>query len=77
MLRVVVYVINFVKQILKQMQTNKKHTKGTKPMLFHEKWLKAYGLRVTARDAATGSICSVAVLSRFWEISECVRAKRP
>ena len=59
MLRVVVYVINFVKQILKQMQTNKKHTKGTKPMLFHEKWLKAYGLRVTARDAATGSICSV------------------
>ncbi len=59
MFRVVVYVKKFVKQIVKQMQANKKHTKGTKPTLCHEKWLMAYGLRVTARDAARGSICSV------------------
>jgi hypothetical protein len=39
------------------MQANKKHTKGIKPTLFHEKWLMAYALRVTARDAATGSFC--------------------
>jgi hypothetical protein len=38
------------------MQANRKHAKGTNPTLFHEKWLKA--LRVTARDATTGSICS-------------------
>ncbi len=50
------------KQIVKQrtMQANKKHIKKVaKPTLFHERWLKAYGLRVTARDAAMGSICSV------------------
>ncbi|KAI2502209.1 hypothetical protein MHU86_12261 [Fragilaria crotonensis] len=39
------------------MQASTKHTKGIKPTLFHEKWLMAYALHVTARDAATGSFC--------------------
>jgi hypothetical protein len=36
-----------------------KKKKCAKPSQFHEQWLKAYGLRVTARDAATGNVCSV------------------
>ena len=48
-----------ITQIVKQMQANKHHIKVAKPTQFHERWLKAYGLvRVTARDAATGIICS-------------------
>ncbi|KAI2494769.1 hypothetical protein MHU86_19764 [Fragilaria crotonensis] len=36
-----------------------KKRKCAKPSQFHERWLKAYGVRVTARDAATGNVCSV------------------
>jgi hypothetical protein len=38
--------------------TTKQQIKSAKPTHFHERWLKAYGLRVTAQDAATGKICS-------------------
>ena len=38
-------------------QLNKK--KHCKPTHFNEKWLKAYGLHVSARDAATGDVASV------------------
>ena len=47
------------KCVVKQMQANNKHhIKVVKPTRFNERWLKAYGLRVTARDAATGVVCS-------------------
>ena len=39
-------------------QLNKKK-KDCKPTHFNEKWLKAYGLHVSARDAATGDVASV------------------
>jgi len=39
-------------------QLNKKK-KHCKPTHFKEKWLKAYGLHVSARDAATGDVASV------------------
>ncbi|KAI2498048.1 hypothetical protein MHU86_16421 [Fragilaria crotonensis] len=40
-------------------QLNKKKKKHCKPTHFNEKWLKAYGLHVSARDAATGDVASV------------------
>jgi hypothetical protein len=39
--------------------TTKQQIKPAKPTYFHNRWLKAYGLCVTARDAATGKISSV------------------
>ena len=49
-------VLSSQRPAIKQM---KKKKKCAKPSQFHERWLKTYGLRVTARDASTGNVCSV------------------
>jgi hypothetical protein len=48
------------KKMPAQLIMKKKHCKSTH---FNEKWLKAYGLHVSARDAATEDVASVE--SRF------------
>ena len=50
-------VLSSQRPAIKQMKKKKK--KCAKPSQFHEQWLKAYELHVTARDAATGNVCSV------------------
>jgi hypothetical protein len=54
-----------------RMQANsKQNIKVAKPTRFNERWLKAYGLRVTARDDASNGRCLLRRMSILSSIQE-------